>query len=53
MLVFGLMGCFIAPFYGRLNPEKIFSFINSVSGYPSVQSVVTDKAVGEGDLMPS
>ena len=46
-------GCLIAPFYGRLNPEQFFSSVNSVSGDPSVQSVVTDKAVGEGDLMSS
>ena len=46
-------GCLIAPFYGRLTSEQIFSTINSVSGDPSVQSVVTEKAVGEGDLVSS
>jgi hypothetical protein len=43
-------GCLIAPFYGRLNPEQIFSSVNSLSGDPSVQSVVIDKSVEEGIL---
>jgi hypothetical protein len=46
-------GCLIAPFYGRLSSEQIFSTTNPVSGDPSVQSVVTEKAVGDGDLMSS
>jgi hypothetical protein len=45
-------GCLIAPFMVVLILRNFFS-VNSVSGYPSVQSVVTDKAVGEGDLMSS
>jgi hypothetical protein len=41
-------GCLIAPFYGRLYPEQVFSSVNPVSGDPSVQSADTDKAGGGG-----
>jgi hypothetical protein len=46
-------GCLIAPFCGRLNPEQIFTSVNPVSCDPSVQYVVSDKAVGKGDLYGS
>ena len=46
-------GCLIAPYYGRLTPEQIFTITNPISSDPSVQSAVVNKAVGEGDPMSS